>query len=57
MRRHPALVAAAGTCKSRAFSLVQESDHLYVAQARVLGLDMQTASVEIFQYEIDLYPG
>lgn len=56
LRRHAALVAAAGTCTSRAFSLVQESDHLYVAQARVLGLDMQTASVEIFQYEIDLYP-
>ncbi|MCK0512517.1 hypothetical protein [Aromatoleum buckelii] len=56
LRRHPALVAPAGTCTSRAFSLVQESDHLYVAQARVLGLDMQTASVEIFQYEIDLYP-
>ncbi len=56
LRRHPALVAPAGTCTSREFSLVHESDHLYVAQARVLGLDMQTTSVEIFQYEIDLYP-
>jgi hypothetical protein len=29
---------------------------VYVAQARALGLDMQTPGVELFQYEIDPYP-
>ncbi|WP_332672714.1 hypothetical protein [Aromatoleum sp.] len=57
LRRNQAILAPAGTYTSRGFSLVHEGDRVYVAQARVLSLDMQTANVELFQYEIDPYPG
>ncbi len=56
VRRHSAILAPAGTYVSRRFVLVRESEHLYVAQGRALGLDMQTANVELFQYETDPYP-
>lgn len=56
LRRNQAILAPAGTYASRRFVLVHEGEHLYVAQARVLSLDMQTANVELFQYEIDPYP-
>jgi len=56
VRRNQAILAPAGSYVSRRFILVHESSHLYIAQARVLGLDMQTAAVELFQYEIDPYP-
>jgi hypothetical protein len=36
--------------------MVREGGHIYVAQGRVLSLDMQTANIELFQYEIDPYP-
>lgn len=57
LRRGEAILAPAGTYTSRGFSLVREAEHIYVAQARVLSLDLQTANVELFQYEIDAYPG
>jgi hypothetical protein len=56
LRRHPAMLAVAGTYASRRFVFVREARTVYVAQARALGLDMQTPSVELFQYEIDPYP-
>lgn len=56
LRRHPAMLAVAGTYASRRFVFVREAGTVYVAQARALGLDMQTPSVELFQYEIDPYP-
>lgn len=56
LRRNQAVLAPSGTYASRRFVLVHEGDHLYVAQARVVSLDLQTASVELFQYEIDPYP-
>lgn len=56
LRRHPAMLAVAGTYASRRFVFVREAGTVYVAQARALGLDMQTSSVELFQYEIDPYP-
>ncbi len=56
MRRNPAILAAVGTYNSRRFVMVREGKPLYVAQGRVLSLDMQTANVELFQYEIDPYP-
>lgn len=56
LRRNQAILAPAGSYASRRFVLVHEGEHLYVAQARVLSLDMQTANVELFQYEIDPYP-
>lgn len=57
LRRNQAILAPAGTYTSRGFSLVHDGERVYVAQARVLSLDMQTANVELFQYEIDPYPG
>ncbi|HJV27239.1 MAG TPA: hypothetical protein VJ673_16245 [Aromatoleum sp.] len=56
LRRNSAILAPAGTYSSRRFVLVHEGEHLYVAQARVLSLDMQTANIELFQYEVDPYP-
>ena len=56
LRRHPAMLAVAGTYASRRFVFVRETQTVYVAQARALGLDMQTPSIELFQYEIDPYP-
>ena len=56
LRRNQAILAPAGTYTSRGFSLVQEGERVYVAQGRVVSLDLQTASVELFQYEIDPYP-
>ncbi|ENO86303.1 hypothetical protein [Thauera linaloolentis] len=56
MRRQPAFLAPAGTYASRRFVFVREGTHLYVAQGRALGLDMQTSSIELFRYEIDPYP-
>lgn len=55
-RRNDAILATAGTYSSRRFVLVREGSCLYVAQGRVLSLDLQTANVELFQYEIDPYP-
>ena len=56
VRRHPAMLAPAGTYASRRFVFVRDGTGVYVAQARALGLDMQTPGVELFQYEIDPYP-
>lgn len=56
LRQHQAVMAQAGTYVSRRFALVSDIDRLYVAQCRLLSLDMQTASVELFQFEIDPYP-
>lgn len=56
MRRHPAMLAPAGTYASRRFVFVRDGVGVYIAQARALGLDMQTQGVELFQYEIDPYP-
>lgn len=56
LRRHPAMLAPAGTYASRRFVFVREGRSIYIAQARALGLDMQTQGVELFQYEIDPYP-
>lgn len=55
-RANSAILAPAGTYTSRRFVMVREGTGLYVAQCRVLGLDIQTASVELFQYEIDPFP-
>ena len=56
LRPQPAILAPAGTYTSRRFALVSDTDRLYVAQGRLLSLDMQTACVELFQFEIDPYP-
>lgn len=54
--RQQAILAPAGTYSARRFMLVSDTNRLYVAQGRLLSLDMQTSSVELFQYEIDPYP-
>lgn len=56
LRQHQAIMAPAGTYSSRRFTLVSDVDRVYVAQCRLLSLDMQTSSVELFQFEIDPYP-
>ncbi|THF61507.1 hypothetical protein E6C76_20730 [Pseudothauera nasutitermitis] len=56
VRHHPAIVVKTGSYASRRFVLVDDADKLYVGQGRVVSLDMQTANVELFQYEIDPYP-
>ena len=54
--RQQAILAPAGTYTARRFMLVSDSQRLYVAQGRLLSLDLQTPAVELFQYEIDPYP-
>lgn len=56
VRRHQAVLAPAGTYAARRFVLIQEGERLYVAQGRLLSLDMQTEAVELFQFEVDPYP-
>ncbi|HQU88269.1 MAG TPA: hypothetical protein PLC58_06785, partial [Denitromonas sp.] len=56
VRRHQAILAPAGAYRSRRFLLVHEAERIYVAQGRLLSLDMQTSSVELFQFEYDPYP-
>ncbi|MCL2589557.1 MAG: hypothetical protein FWD67_01445 [Betaproteobacteria bacterium] len=51
-----ALVTEAGTYVSNQFVMVHEAaGNLYLAQGSAFGLDMQTATVEIFQFEVDPY--
>lgn len=57
MRRNSAILAPAGTYASRRLLIVRDGVPLYVVQARVLSLDIQTSCVELFQYEVDPYPG
>jgi len=53
---HRALVTEAGTYVSNQFVMVHEAaGNLYLAQGSAFGLDMQTATIEIFQFEIDPY--
>lgn len=56
LRQHQAVLAPAGTYASRRFTLVSDVDRVYVAQCRLLTLDIQTAGLELFQFEIDPYP-
>lgn len=56
LRRQRALLAPAGSCSSRRFVLMRDGSTLYVAQGRVLGVEMQTAAFELFRYEIDPNP-
>ncbi|WP_374260417.1 hypothetical protein [Zoogloea sp.] len=54
--RQQAILAPAGTYSARRFMLVSDTQRLYIAQGRLLSLDIQTPAVELFQYEIDPYP-
>ena len=53
---HRTLVTEAGTYVSNQFVMVHEAaGNLYLAQGTAFGLDMQTATIEIFQFEVDPY--
>lgn len=54
--RQQAILAPAGSYTARRFMLVSDINRLYIAQGRLLSLDMQTSTIELFQYEIDPYP-
>lgn len=57
VRHNPAVLVKTGSYASRRFVLVRDLEQrLYVAQGRVISLDMQTANIELLQYEIDPYP-
>jgi hypothetical protein len=57
VRHNPAILVRTGSYASRRFVLVRDAEQrLYVAQGRVISLDMQTANIELLQYEIDPYP-
>lgn len=56
LRQHQAILAPAGTYASRRFTLVSDIERVYIAQCRLLTLDLQTSSIELFQFEIDPYP-
>ena len=51
-----AILAPVGTYTSRRFLLVRERPALYVGQGRVLSVELQTSSVELFNYELDRFP-
>lgn len=51
-----AILAPAGTYTARRFVMVAQTDHLYVTQGRLISLDVQTATVELFQFDLDPYP-
>ncbi|MDR2925634.1 MAG: hypothetical protein LBU76_06780 [Azoarcus sp.] len=56
VHEHRTLVAEAGTYVSNQFVMVHEAaGNLYLAQGSAFGLDMQTATIEIFQFEVDPY--
>ena len=51
-----ALVTEAGTYVSNQFVMVHEATgNLYLAQGSAFGLEVQTATIELFQFEIDPY--
>lgn len=60
IRPRPAFVVPAGSQVGRSFVFVRAGADagaaLYLAQGSALGAELQTAAVELFQYELDLYP-
>lgn len=60
IRPRPAFVVPAGSQVGRSFVFVRAGAHagaaLYLAQGSAFGAELQTAAVELFQYELDLYP-
>lgn len=51
-----AILTPAGSYTARRFVLVAQTGHTYVTQGRLISLDLQTAAVELFQFELDPYP-
>jgi hypothetical protein len=56
LRAHDAILAPSGTATSQRFVMVAEDERTHVTQGRVVNLDLQTACVELFQFQDDPYP-
>lgn len=56
LRSHEAILAPAGCCSSRRFVLVSGGRKTHVVQGRMLSVDIQTMSTELFQFQPDPYP-
>lgn len=55
-RQKKAILTLSGTTRSKRFVMVSAGSRIYVTQGEVLSLDLQTASVELFQFEPDHNP-
>lgn len=53
LRRHPAIIAPSGSYSSRRFFIIPESGKAQMSRGRLLSLDLQTDSVELFQFEAE----
>ena len=51
-----AILAPAGSYTARRFVLVAQTSHVYITQGRLISLDLRTATVELFQFDLDPYP-
>lgn len=51
-----AILAPAGSNTARRFVLVAQTRNVYVTQGRLISLDLRTATVELFQFDLDPYP-
>lgn len=56
LREHAAVMAPSGVYSARRFFIVSGDKQTRVMQGRLLSLDVQTAAVELFQFEPDPYP-
>ena len=56
LRQNAAILAPTGSCRSRRFVMVSGAEKTYISQGRMVSLDLQTACVELFQFESDPYP-
>jgi hypothetical protein len=56
VRANEAILVPAGTCTSRRFLMVTDADRTRVAQGRMVNLDLQTACVELLEFQPDPYP-
>jgi len=56
LREHAAVLAPSGSYSARRFFIVSGDDTTQVTQGRLLSLEMQTGSIELFQFEPDPYP-
>lgn len=56
LRQNAAVLAPTGSCRSRRFVMVSGAEKTYISQGRMVSLDLQTACVELFQFESDPYP-
>lgn len=56
VRAHEAILVPAGSCASRRFLMVTDEEHTHVVQGRMVNLDLQTALVELFEFQPDPYP-